>query len=68
MQVYPGNTYSHRLEIYAFDRALGQYMLMLMAFRYDYSPYNDTIAAEVYDNLYVRIFGVHSFIGPHLES
>lgn len=66
MQVYPGNTYSLRLEIYALDKALGQYMLM--ALRYDYSPYNDTIAAEVYDNLYVRIFGVHFFIGPQLES
>lgn len=32
-----------------------------MAFRYDYFPYNDTIAAEVYNNLYVRIFEVECF-------
>ena len=39
-----------------------------MAFRYDYSPYNDTIAAEVYNNLYVRIIGVSfSTFGPDFE-
>ena len=32
-----------------------------MAFRYDYFPYNDTIAAEVYKNLYVRISEVGFF-------
>ena len=30
-----------------------------MPFRYDYFPYNDTIATEVYENLYVCIIGVH---------
>ena len=30
-----------------------------MAFSYDYFPYNDTIAGEVYSNLYVCISGVY---------
>lgn len=42
---------------------------MLMSFRYDYFPYNDTIAAKVYKNLYVCIFGIRlSSFGPSLES
>ena len=33
-----------------------------MQSRYDYFPYNDTIAAQVYNNLYVRMFGVRSLL------
>lgn len=40
-----------------------------MGFSYDYFPYNDTIAAGLYDNLYVRIFGIQSSLfGPNCRS
>lgn len=40
-----------------------------MTFRYDYYPYNDTIAAEVYNNLYVRILGLcFSSFGSELAT
>ena len=39
-----------------------------MCFSYDYFPYNDTIAAGLYDNLYVRIFGIQSSVfGPNCK-
>lgn len=55
-QVYPGNTYSLSLISFALDRAPIQWMLMKC--RYDYFPYNNTIATEVFDNLYVRILSL----------
>lgn len=39
-----------------------------MAFRYDYFPYNDTIATEVYNNLYVRVFGIYIPLSDHILS
>ena len=42
---------------------------MLMKYRYDYAPYNDTIATEVFNNLYVSILIFYfSFFGPKLMS